>query len=301
MRYTKKPISFQTQVAQLKAKGLTVVNDQNAETILSRISYYRLRAYTYPFQDNTLPNHPFTVSISFEEIIELYKFDGKLRILVFDAIEKVEIALRTQIIYQFAMSYGSHWQTDPNLYRDTARFTKHIGTLQSEIDRSDETFIEHYNTKYSAPSQPPSWMSLEVASMGTLSKIYQNLKKNPEKQAVADSFGLPEINIMENWMFCFSSLRNICAHHGRLWNRRMSAIIKLSYNTKGTFLNKQEVKEVYPNKLYAVLCALKYMLDQIDSANGFSSELKELINSCPVGQVKEMGFINNWDKHPLWN
>ena len=205
MRYNKKPISFQTQVAQLKAKGLSFDNEQNAETTLSRISYYRLRAYTYPFQDNTVSNHPFIIPVSFEEIIALYRFDSELRVLVFDAIEKIEIALRTQIIYQLAMSYGSHWQTDPNLYRDTARFTKHLGSLQGEIDRSDETFIEHYNNKYSTPSQPPSWMSLEVASMGTLSKIYQNLKKGPEKQAVADSFGLPEINIMENWMFCFSS------------------------------------------------------------------------------------------------
>jgi len=301
MRYSKPAISLQKQVSELKAKGLLFNDESQAEVTLSRISYYRLRAYTYPFQDNTSPKHPFVQQISFEEIIELYKFDRKLRILVFDAIEKIEIALRTQIIYQFAMSYGSHWQTDPNLYRDTARFTKHLGTLQGEIDRSDETFIEHYHNKYSTPSQPPSWMSLEVASMGTLSKIYQNLKKGSEKQAVANSFGLPEINIMENWMFCFSSLRNICAHHGRLWNRRMSAIVKLSYNTTGTFLNKQEIKKIYPNKLYSVLCAVKYMLDQIDAANGFSNDLKILIDSCPVGQEKEMGFVKDWDKHPLWN
>lgn len=301
MRYSKPAISLQKQVASLKAKGLSFINEQEAETTLSRISYYRLRAYTYPFQDNTVPMHPFIVSITFEEIIALYRFDRALRVLVFDAIEKIEIALRTQIIYHFAMTYGSHWQTDPNLYRDTALFTKHLGNLQVEVDRSEETFIKHYKAKYTSPSQPPCWMSLEVASMGTLSKIYQNLKKGPEKQAVADSFGLPEINIMENWMFCFSSLRNICAHHGRLWNRRMSAIVKLPYNTTGTFLNKQEIKNIYSNKLYAVLCAVKYMLDQIDAANGFSNELKMLIGSCPVGQEKEMGFVKDWDKHPLWN
>lgn len=300
MRYSKKPISITEQVAWLKAKGLSFGDEKFAEQTLSRISYYRLRAYTYPFQDNKNPKHPFVVQISFEEIIDLYKFDRELRVLLFDAIEKIEIALRTQIIYHLAMTFGSHWQTDPNLFRDTARFTKHLGTLQVEIDRSDETFIEHYIKKYSSPSQPPSWMSLEVASMGTLSKIYQNLKKGPEKQAVADSFGLPEINIMENWMFCFSSLRNICAHHGRLWNRRMSAIIKLSYNTKGTFLNKQEVKELYTNKLYAQLCSVKYMLDQIDATNGFSADLKFLIAKYPMGQTKEMGFVPDWDKHPLW-
>jgi abortive infection bacteriophage resistance protein len=301
MKYNKQPISFSAQVAQLKNKGLIFGDEKAAELTLSRISYYRLRAYTYPFQDNKDPNHPFIQEISFEEIIDLYRFDRELRVLVFDAIEKIEVALRTQIIYQFAMTNGSHWQTDPNLYRDTARFTKHLGTLQKEIDRSEETFIKHYKSKYKSPSQPPSWMSLEVASMGTLSKIYQNLKKGQEKRAVARSFGIKQIDIMENWMFCFSSLRNICAHHGRLWNRRMSAIIKLTYNTKGQFLTKQEVKMIYTNKLYAVLCAVKYMLDQIDSTNGFSDDLKNLVRSCPVCQEKEMGFIKNWDKHPLWN
>lgn len=268
---------------------------------LSRISYYRLRAYTYPFQDNTDPNHPFVVPVSLEDIIALYRFDQQMRILVFDAIGKIEIALRTQIIYQFSMRYGSHWQTDPNLFRDTARFTKHLGSLEKEIDRSEETFIKHYKSKYTKPSQPPSWMSLEVASMGTLSKIYQNLKKGPEKQAVADSFGIKQLNILENWMFCFSSLRNICAHHGRLWNRRFAAQIKLPYNTQSQFLDKSEIRGIYPNKLYAALCALKYMLNQIEAANDFSQDLKDTIAKCPRGQDKEMGFVKNWAQHPLWN
>lgn len=301
MKYTKPALSFKQQIVDLKTKGLDISDDASAENSLSRISYYRLRAYTYPFQDNTNAKHPFIQKVNFDEIISLYNFDRELRILVFDAIERIEIALRTQIIYQFAMSHGSHWQIDPNLYRDVARFTKHIGTLQSEIDRSDETFIEHYNNTYSFPTQPPSWMSLEVASMGTLSKIYQNLKKSGEKEAVANSFGISQVDIMENWMFCFSSLRNICAHHGRLWNRRMTALIKLSYNTTYPFFDKHEVKGIYQNKLYAVLCAMQYMLNQIEPTNNFKYRLKNLISTIPLGQEKEMGFNKDWDKHPFWN
>lgn len=301
MKYTKPALSFSQQITDLKAKGLEIINEASAENSLSRISFYRLRAYTYPFQDNADSNHPFIQKLNFDEIISLYNFDRELRILVFDAIERIEIALRTQIIYQFAMSYGSHWQIDPNLYRDIARFTKHIGTLQAEIDRSDETFIEHYCDNYSSPTQPPSWMSLEVASMGTLSKIYQNLKKSPEKEAVANSFGLTQIDIMENWMFCFSSLRNICAHHGRLWNRRMTALIKLSYNTSYPFFDKNEIRRIYQNKLYAVLCAMQYMLNQIEPSNNFKDRLKGLISTIPLGQEREMGFNKDWDKHPFWN
>ena len=121
MHYNKPPISFQNQVTKLKERGLKFDNEANAILCLSNISYYRLRAYTYPFQDNCDPNHPFNIEVTFEEIIALYKFDRKLCQLVFEALEKIEIATRTQIIYQWAMVRGSHWQINPALYRDSVR------------------------------------------------------------------------------------------------------------------------------------------------------------------------------------
>jgi len=205
MQYRKPPISIPNQVASLKARGLTFTNETDAELILSNISYYRLRAYTYPFQDNTVPAHPFIIKVTFEEIIELYKFDRKLSQVIFAALEKIEIALRTQIIYQWAMSNGSHWQLNPALYRNPVKYANHINSLQTEIDRSHETFIEHYKNKYSTPDEPPSWMSLEVSSFGLLSQIFSNLKKGTEKKDVATHFGLNDISILENWMLCFSN------------------------------------------------------------------------------------------------
>ena len=121
MHYSKPSISFQQQVNKLKTRGLQFNSEPNAILHLSNISYYRLRAYTYPFQDNTDPNHPFNVKVTFEQIIELYQFDRKLSQLVFNALEKIEIALRTQIIYQWAMINGSHWQITPALYRDPVK------------------------------------------------------------------------------------------------------------------------------------------------------------------------------------
>ncbi|MFN6379874.1 MAG: Abi family protein [Flavobacteriales bacterium] len=301
MKYTKPPLSLRDQVTSLEAKGLLIKNPQVAIDALSRVSFYRLRAYTYPFQDNLNPKHPFVKQVSIEDIIALYNFDRSLRVLIFDALERIEIALRTQIIYQLSIVHGSHWQTNPGLFKDTAKFSKHLNKLQEEIDRSDETFIKHYKTKYTSPSQPPSWMSLEVASMGVLSKFYQNLKDAPEKFAVAHSFGIKKADILENWMFCFSALRNICAHHARLWNRRMTAHIKLSYNTTHPFFNGKEISGIYNNKLYAALCATQYMLDRIEPNNDFRQRLRTLIASIPLGQEKEMGFTQNWTQHPFWN
>jgi len=155
MKYEKLPITVSEQVNKLKGRGLSFENELKAQEYLSNISYYRLRAYTYPFQDDLHENQLFNAAISFEQIIDLYIFDRKLRLLIFDAIEKIEVALRTQIIHNFALSHGSHWQLKPELYRDPMRFANHLDSLQNEIDRSTETFISHYKNKYTQPSQPP--------------------------------------------------------------------------------------------------------------------------------------------------
>lgn len=297
MHYSKLPISFLQQINKLKTRGLQFTSEPNAILHLSNISYYRLRAYTYPFQDNTVSNHPFNVQVTFEQIIDLYQFDRKLCQLVFNALEKIEIALRTQIIYQWAMVNGSHWQINPALYRNPVKFASQINSLQNEIDRSHETFIDHYHDTYTTPSVPPSWMSLEVSSFGLLSQIFSNLKKGNEKLAVAKHFGLNDIGILENWMHCFSNIRNICAHHGRLWNRRFTAHIKIPSNPQNLFITN---KKIYPYKLYAAICCIQYMLNTIFPANGFKADLIELMQTCPLAQEKEMGFPVDWKTEPFW-
>jgi abortive infection bacteriophage resistance protein len=144
MNYNKPPIDIAAQIVKLKSRGLQFGNETKAAHYLSNISFYRLRAYTYPFQDNTNPNHPFIKPIKFEEIIDLYVFDRRFRILVFDALEKIEIALRTKIIYHWSLTNGSHWHENAALYRDPNRFIRDLNKLYEEVDRSTETFIKHY-------------------------------------------------------------------------------------------------------------------------------------------------------------
>ena len=298
MNYTKPAIDISAQIAKLKSRGLTIKDESRAAHYLSNISFYRLRAYTYPFQDNNVPKHPFTKAVSFEEIIELYVFDRRLRLLVFDALEKIEIALRTKIIYQWSLTYGSHWHENAALYRDPNRFIRDLNKLYEEVDRSTETFIKHYKATYTSPTNPASWMSLEVASMGLLSKLFENLKKGPEKTAVTQDFGLNKPEILESWMHSFSHLRNICAHHSRLWNRRLTTMPQIPTHTHFDFINN---KNIYPNKIYASLCCISYVLNIISPGHTFNSRLLELIHNCPLVDLKEMGFPKNWEQEKIWN
>lgn len=232
-----------------------------------------------------------------EDIMALYTFDRKLRLLIFDAVEKIEIALRTQIIYHWATAHGSHWHLNQSLYKDGGKFVRHLASLQKEIDRSNETFIDHYKNKYTQPEEPPCWMSLEVTSIGLLSLMFQNLKSSTEKKAVTHHFGLRANEILENWMHNFCHIRNICAHHGRLWNRRIPIPLTLPRKTAAEFIVN---KGIYPYKLFASLCAMVYVISIINPESTFKQQFLELISTCPQGQLKEMGFPKDWQNENFW-
>ncbi len=297
MQFTKPPLTIPQQIQLLQSRGL-IINDFNQAThYLSNISYYRFRAYTYPFQDNLNPNHPFNAGVSFERILDLYVFDRELRLLVLDAIERIEIALRTQIIYHYALNYGSHWYESSNLYNNTPLFHNDLNKLKKELNRSTEVFIKHYYQKYTNPLHPPAWMALGVTSLGLLSKLYENLKMSPEKKAVAQHFGLTHPYIVESWMHAFSAIRNICAHHGRLWNRQLPTSPKIPKLTLYPWLQN---KSVATHKIYIPLSGMLYILNIISPGHEWKQRLKQLFLRYPTISALEMGFPANWEKEPLW-
>ena len=297
MRYNKPPLTRKEQVQKLQHRGLVIGNESKAEDYLKNISFYRIRAYTYPFQDNNDPEHPFIKEVSFEQIIQLYIFDRRLRLLVLNALEKIEVAFRTRIIYEYSLEHGSHWFTDKRLFFNKSYFEKNLEKIEDELKRSNETFIKHYFSKYDSPKLPPAWMTLEAISMGALGKLFSNLKRDKLKKNLAQDFGLKETKHLENWMHVFGNLRNVCAHHGRLWNRRFPTLVFLPHDTLHTFLDNVRIDK---NKLYPQLCAINYIIRQIAPKSKFVADLKSLISNCPMINCGEMGFPKNWKEEPLW-
>ena len=176
IEYTKKPLTLTEQIARLKQRGLVFDDEDEASAYLFNISYYRLRAYTYSFQENgENSEHNFTrKDIHFKDIIDLYCFDRRLRSLIFNAIEKIEVAVRTKIVQVYAESTSdSHWYKDESLYR--FGYDDLMDHIDADVNRSNEDFIKHYKSKYNNPPMPPSWMALEVVSFTTLSRLFQSL------------------------------------------------------------------------------------------------------------------------------
>ena len=298
--YTKRPLSIKTQVAKLEKRGLIIDDENLAGDYLSNISYYRLRAYTYPFQNNTD-----------SESDHSFCFDRRLRSLIFNAIEKIEVALRTKIVQTYSEdTKNSHWYEDESLFKDNKRIVNGeeifaydtlLDDITHEIDRSNEDFIKHYKSKYSNPNTPPAWMTLEVISFGTLSRLYELLNKDDNKKTVAKLLGLNKVDILENWMHALSNLRNCCAHHSRVWNRRFIVNILLPTNADRLFLDRDTIARTKRNKLFAYLCCIKYILDIISPNNDFHKNLKGLIaEGGKLLSLKDMGFPENWNYLGVW-
>ena len=315
MRYTKPPLSIHEQIVKLQERGLQIDDERLAECYLANISYYRLRAYTYPFQDNTDPakDHKFEKNnICFSDIIDLYCFDRRLRSLMFNAIEKIEVAARTKIVQTYAeATNNSHWFNNRDLYKHiektdkegnpTTAFDILMKDIEGEINRSNEDFIKHYKDKYNNPPMPPAWMTLEVLSLGTLSKLYQLLNKSPLKKHIAEQFGLKDDRILANWLHAISVWRNLCAHHSRIWNRRSIINIQMPTQTNFPFLDEQTRISLHINKVFTVLCCIRYISNIISPGSNLKQNILSIIKEGGnLLNLQEMGFPKNWEFLDVW-
>ncbi|MCD8207496.1 MAG: Abi family protein [Bacteroidales bacterium] len=300
--YCVRPFSISEQIGKFEREGILLNESDEAEKLLFNVNYFRLRAYAYPFYDNGGDGESlsFRDGISFGDVVDLYAFDQDLRMLLFKAIAAIEVSLRTRITQIYSESTGSgHWFIDRNMYR--CNYDILMGDITKDVDRSSEDFISHYKETYSEPVLPPCWMTFEVLSFGTLSRLYQALKKSPEKRKVAHSYGIADLSIFENWMHTISNLRNQCAHHNKTWNRRFRVNMVIPYGTSRPFMDRSSASSVRINKLFPLLCAIKFLMDSIDETNDFKASLIKLLNRpLRLLSLRNMGFPNNWELMPVW-
>lgn len=294
--YTKQPISITDQIAKLKSQGLIIVDEAKAEKTLGEVSYFRFAAYLRPMEANK-QTHQFKPNSSFENAMALYEFDCSLRQLLFSAIQRIEVALRAKIIQHFSMTHGAFWFMQMNLHENEHRFLENLNALDREVQRSKEEFIKEHFNNYDKPEFPPAWKTLELASFGTLSKLYYNFADNKVKKRVAREFNLPQHEILESWMRSLSALRNHCAHHARLWNRYLNATPQMNVNLRGVWITNNQIDA---NKLYAVLCCTAYWLEAMGYGDEFKKNLSQLIQQYPSVDVAAMGFPQGWQQEPLW-
>ena len=247
----------------------------------------------------------------FSSIANLYVFDKKLRLLTLDAIERIEVALRVDIAYLLG-KYDLYAHLNPELLHGNfakrtqnsfSKKTKHQEWLEKYLDavkRSREEFVEHFRSKYD--SKLPIWCAIELWDFGMLSKFYAGMKV-ADKNKIAAKYGLSDFTLLESWLRTINYVRNVVAHHSRLWNRDMVNEPKLPKPNVLPELNHLITLEHARARYYAVACLLRYLLKTINPSSSWHERLEELLMTFPsnsIVDINHMGFPVGWYRLPLW-
>ncbi|MBA7589070.1 hypothetical protein ES708_31145 [subsurface metagenome] len=288
------------QLQLLKDRGMLFRDETEALNLLRNISYYRLKGYWWDMQSDRV-NHIFYSNTYFEDVIERYNFDRILRLILFDAIERIEIALRTKMIYHLSLSHSATWYLQSSLFVDTSKHTEHLDNLQREFELSQEVFIKDHKRRY-PNTDPEAWKIMEVASLGTLSKFYKNLHHQlPEKSLIANEMGLNLHSELSSWLEAIAYVRNIIAHHSRLWSRNMvKRPIDNINNPTGLWFNRS-FNQVQKKKPFLIISTMIYLCNKVTPNHNIKTKILELINNNPNVPIYKLGFLNRWDSQPLWN
>jgi abortive infection bacteriophage resistance protein len=296
VNYTKTCTLPQDLIPLLKGRGLSISDEQKAISYLTNIGYYRLSAYCYPLLKNPKSDHVYKENATFDLVMNMYRFDRKLRILLFNEIEKIEIAIRSILVnYVSDANNNVFWMTDIQYFHNAAVFSKTLTLIQSEIEKTREEFIAHFHNKYSNP-YPPAWMIAEIVTLGVLCVTYNNLKSRTIQKKIAAYFSLP-LTVFSSWMMILANLRNLCGHHNRTWNKE-NPLIPAPLNTPAFPWINSSTTDM--KRIYYRICIIKYLLFTVSPNNTFTQKLKSLLTEYPTIDIRAMGFPVNWHNEPLW-
>lgn len=291
-RYNQPQISVSEQIRLLKSEGLEFSDENKAQHILENISLFRMKSYLMPLRKSE--SHTFKAGAKFDDAYSLYKFDSELRKMICSEMEKIEISFRTQLSLIMGEETGIYWFQETSNFRDANRHTRLLANLESELRRSDDDSIVCFLRKYSN-AFPPSWMTFEVSSFGTLSMMYRWINAGHARRKVARFYGLTD-TVMESWLHSIVYVRNICAHHSRLWNRRLSINALVPRRTHLPFVNIP----ADPKRVYYIMSIMLYFLQTVNPKNTFVARFKSLLAKYPNVDSSAMGFPSDWQNESLW-
>ena len=285
----------QDLVNLLQSRGLTINDVSRAERYIDFIGYYRLSAYMYPLLQMPKELHRYKNGASFDQVLTLYRFDKKLRLLIFNEIEKIEVAIRSAIVNVGCELTGSpFWMTDCTHFIDQKKYTHTTTLIDAEIRHSREDFIAHFRQTYTNP-YPPAWILAEVLPFGVITNIYNNIRIARIKKRIAQKFGL-QIAPFESWLTIITLTRNSCCHHARVWNKQNTIRPMIPNHVSGAWLTLT----TDPLRIYFDLCIIKYFLNVISPQNDMRNKLQKLLADYPSIDIAAMGFPRDWELEPLW-
>ena len=305
MEYTKPWLTFEDQADLLINERGLVADREQLISHLQDVGYYRLSGYWYIFKrkpeadEEGDKDERFIEGTTFDEIWKLYTFDRQFRLKVLDAIERVEIYFRTQLAYELAGETGRFGFFDrknlPRLeWRDYLDFMERC---TEELDRSREPFAIHFKETYGDEHDlPPYWILVNLMDFGTMLRLYNGASVEIRNK-LSGNLGVSS-RVLKSWLVAINTTRNICAHHGRLWNRGIGT--RPIIPTKSKYPDWHEPFIVRSDNMFGMLTILSYLLERIAPDTSWRTRLFGLLGRLDADELRRMGFTEGWEKCPLW-
>lgn len=292
MRYEKKALTPDELLYKYWTNGLRISDRCEAARALQAIGHFRLLPYMRRFQN---PQKRFIASSSFKDVLDLYEFDRKLRLLVMDATERLEVALRAALANRLGVAYGPHWFMDCRHFNKFEEYIKVNNKINSDSGRESlkSISVKHYYNKYTlGPELPPVWTVLERVTLGALSRLFEHLTL-ANRKIIADIFNFDE-TLVVSWFHSLTVLRNICAHHGQIWNVRLTKFPPKSAKAYAAAFTPNDT-------FYARATVMWLLLRNVQPNATWRDELMALLESCRHVELDSLGFPNSWRSQSAWS
>lgn len=304
-------LSIQDQIDRLQRRGMQIPDTGVAVQWLSAVGYYRLSGYWYPFREidpsgQTRRLSTFISGTTFTEVVGLYEFDRHLKTLVQSGLERVEVALRSQVGHRLGaidpMAY-----TDPTHFRPTFNHADWLSTARRRVERGRgrDEFVDHHYAFYGG--NLPVWVLTDVLDFSDLSKLFEGLKAADQK-VIADWFkvSLPtsvtraqrrrwrDNHPFANWLEHLTVVRNICAHHGRLWNRTLTPVGTSSRVRHLSAFDSLPADQMQVERVYGTICLITFLLDTASPGHSWRIKVDDLVATWfaefAFRSLSEMGY-----------
>lgn len=304
--YAKRSLSIPEQVSQLQARGLAIEDASKVAELLSHINYFRFEAYWFTFYDRTQMEHCFVPGTTFDVIWKHYCFDRKLRAHIAYALERIEVSFRTQFAYYLSQDFGPFPLNLQNLQFSSDDWNKELGKLRKICRDSKELFAQHFFSKYSDDILP-IWALVEIQSFGAIVFYYKRLKSRVVKARISMVYGLNPSELT-SWLEHLYYIRNTCAHHSRLWNKRLTIlprppqrIISQEHGLRWIYEpTTREVQDPYnERRLFNTVLIIDYFFTQICPDSIWKRKLVALIKDYSIDAIR-MGFPTGWEDDSFW-
>lgn len=298
--YTKPATSIQQQITQLQSEGLIISDVAQATKILEHIAYYRLRAYWIIFETSANPRK-FKPNTNFNDVLNLYLFDEELRTLIFNLVAKIEVSLRASFSNLSIKFNNPHFYLEHNNFKQFDIYIRSLSKIQTSLkNNNDELFIAHYLRKYTNPQLPPVWSVAEILTIGELYYWIINLHDNVVDR-IAKNYGFSNREVFISGLERLSIIRNVCAHHNRLWNRIIVKKQLKQVKQKNSLSDALNQDRDSNKTFYGTFCYIIYLLSQIDTSivNQVITQFNNLTSNYQIN-LGLMGFPKNWQSLTLF-